>query len=241
MYCVYEHIRLDKNEPFYIGVGKFHKGKNRYNRPYDISGRNIIWKRIVDKTEYKINILYQDVTKEIASKKEKELINLYGRICNKTGILANLNTGGYEGYEHNRRRQVSCYKLTGEYVETFNSLIDAVHKYGGSTGCLHDVLNNKKGSTANLQWRYGNDINNIEKYSKFSTLKYKNRKIEQWSLDEKTLINTFDTVSEAHINTNIHLGNIWDICMKRKIKKINKKNPQVRKSAGGYKWKFKYI
>lgn len=90
MAYVYRHIRLDKNEPFYIGIGK----KPNYARATQIHGRNKIWKAIVAKTTYEIEILFDDITWEEANDKEMEFIALYGKIYNQTGILANLTDGG---------------------------------------------------------------------------------------------------------------------------------------------------
>ena len=90
---IYRHIRLDKNEPFYIGISS---DKNYY-RAKDYKKRNKIWKDIVNKSDYKIEILLDDISWEFACKKEIEFIKLYGRICNNTGCLANLSLGG-EGY-----------------------------------------------------------------------------------------------------------------------------------------------
>jgi hypothetical protein len=47
MAYIYRHIRLDKNEPFYIGIGSDDKGK--YNISSNLSKRNktaegFIWK-----------------------------------------------------------------------------------------------------------------------------------------------------------------------------------------------------
>jgi hypothetical protein len=89
---VYRHIRLDKNEPFYVGIGN----KKDYLRAYEKhpSKRNIIWNKIVSKTDYEVEIIYDEVTKTEASEKEKEFISLYGRIDLKSGILCNLTDGG---------------------------------------------------------------------------------------------------------------------------------------------------
>jgi len=93
MAYVYRHIRLDKNEPFYIGVATHIK------RAYEKNQRkNIIWKSIVSRTNYDIEILFDDLTREQALEKEIELIALYGRIDKKTGTLANLTDGG-EGFQ----------------------------------------------------------------------------------------------------------------------------------------------
>jgi hypothetical protein len=52
---LYRHIRLDKNEVFYIGIGGFsiNEKKNSYKRAYTKFKRNKIWNRIIDKTQYK--------------------------------------------------------------------------------------------------------------------------------------------------------------------------------------------
>ena len=87
--CIlYRHIRLDKNEPFYIGIS------NNVRRPYNSTLRNNIWKSIASKTEYRVDILFDDLTWEEACDKEKEFIKLYGRINTQTGILSNMTNGG---------------------------------------------------------------------------------------------------------------------------------------------------
>lgn len=43
-FYLYRHIRLDKNEPFYIGKGKkgnsFSSFENEYKRAFDLKNRN---------------------------------------------------------------------------------------------------------------------------------------------------------------------------------------------------------
>ena len=85
--CVYQHIRLDTNEVFYIGIGNI-------KRPYIISNRNIHWKNIVNKVGYKIEILYENLTWEEACNIEINLIKHYGRLDLGTGILINFTNGG---------------------------------------------------------------------------------------------------------------------------------------------------
>ncbi len=93
MAYVYRHIRLDKNEPFYIGIGSDSDGKCK--RAYQKkSRRNEIWKKIVSKTKYKVQILFDGLTWDEACQKEVELIALYGRIDKNNGTLCNLTDGG---------------------------------------------------------------------------------------------------------------------------------------------------
>jgi hypothetical protein len=88
MAIVYRHIRLDKNEPFYIGIGKTEK------RAYEKIKRNKFWHNVIAKTNYKVEILFDDLSWENAEEKEKEFIKLYGKRDNNTGCLVNITDGG---------------------------------------------------------------------------------------------------------------------------------------------------
>jgi hypothetical protein len=90
MAYVYRHIRLDKNEPFYIGIGS----DDSYFRANKKSQRNIHWKRIVSITDYEIEILVDNLNWDEAKKKEKEFITLYGRCDLGNGCLVNMTEGG---------------------------------------------------------------------------------------------------------------------------------------------------
>lgn len=96
-YYLYRHIRLDKMQPFYIGIGtkdsKFECPSN-YKRSYDTKYRNKIWKDIYKKTEIRIEILVESDDYNFIEQKEQEFISFYGRIDKNTGVLANLTDGG---------------------------------------------------------------------------------------------------------------------------------------------------
>jgi hypothetical protein len=87
---VYRHIRLDTNQVFYIGIGS----APYYKRAVSKRDRNIYWKRIVNKTDYKIEILFDEISIEEARIKEIEFISLYGRHNLGKGTLCNLTDGG---------------------------------------------------------------------------------------------------------------------------------------------------
>ena len=90
MAYVYRHIRLDKNKPFYIGIGT----RKNYLRAKTIVKRNTYWHNIVNKTDWYYEIMLDDLTIEEAQVKEKELIALYGRADLGKGELVNLTNGG---------------------------------------------------------------------------------------------------------------------------------------------------
>jgi hypothetical protein len=90
MAYVYRHIRLDKNQPFYIGIGS----DDYYNRAHSKKNRNKYWKNITRLTKYDIEILMDNLTWEKSCEKEKEFIALYGRKDLNKGILCNCTDGG---------------------------------------------------------------------------------------------------------------------------------------------------
>jgi hypothetical protein len=90
MAYVYRHIRLDKNEPFYIGIGNDMTNK----RAKEKARRSNLWKKIIAKSDYEVEILFDDITYDEAKLKEIEFIELYGRIDLGNGTLANLTNGG---------------------------------------------------------------------------------------------------------------------------------------------------
>ena len=139
-YYVYRHIRVDKNEPFYIGIGT----KSEQDLKYGYYGRasakhvdNNIWLKIIAKTEWRWEILLESGDRKFISEKEKEFILLYGRKCDNSGTLANLTLGGEEnhGYKHSNeaKRKISesqkgkpgrrlGAKLTPEQCEKFSEI-----------------------------------------------------------------------------------------------------------------------
>jgi len=95
MAYLYRHIRVDKNEPFYIGIGECNNNKgNIYKRAYNRSRRNSHWKNIVSKTDYIVEIIFDNLSWEEACEKEKWWINFYGRSDLGNGPLCNLTDGG---------------------------------------------------------------------------------------------------------------------------------------------------
>lgn len=119
MAYLYRHIRTDKNEPFYIGVGL--SNDNAYKRAYSSKNRNPHWHNIVKKTSYNVEIILDDLTDEEAFEKEIEFIKLYGKVLNG-GLLCNIadgGNGGCLGEEVNQLRSLSLmgHKISDETKE----------------------------------------------------------------------------------------------------------------------------
>ena len=90
MAYVYRHIRLDKNIPFYIGIGS----DDNHSRANFKHNRGSHWNNIVAKTDYEVEIMIDDITFEEAKTKEIEFISLYGRKDYFKGTLVNKTDGG---------------------------------------------------------------------------------------------------------------------------------------------------
>jgi hypothetical protein len=88
MAIVYRHRRLDNNTIFYIGIGVNEK------RAYQKRSRNSLWQNIVLKTDYKVEIIAENINYEEAKELEIFLISLYGRRDLNNGILCNMTAGG---------------------------------------------------------------------------------------------------------------------------------------------------
>lgn len=149
---LYRHIRLDKNQPFYIGVGL--KDDGRFSRSRAKYGRNKIWEEITKKSQYVVEIMMTDLSYDEVMRKEKEFIAFYGRICNDTGILSNLSLGGdgvlglhgplngNYGKKDWKRRPVLQIPLHGKCFFRYETLTQAaqetgLHKGNIATACSH--------------------------------------------------------------------------------------------------------
>lgn len=85
MFYVYEHIRPDTGMVFYVGKGS---GKRAYTR----SGRNIYWKRIVNKVgSFSVRIVADNLDEELSFLVESERIDQLKRL---NYSLCNMSDGG---------------------------------------------------------------------------------------------------------------------------------------------------
>lgn len=126
MAYVYRHIRLDKNEPFYIGIGS----DCSYKRAYVTKRNNRIWNSIVSRCDYRVEIMIDDLTWDEACEKEKEFIAMYGRINLNTGILSNLTDGGDGSFglkfTTESREKLSKSKMGYKHTEEWKKKMSAI-------------------------------------------------------------------------------------------------------------------
>ena len=174
---LYRHIRLDKNEPFYIGIGtkpeKFSETyESEYCRAFSKQRKDSkIWKLVVKKTDYEVEILMESEDYEFLKEKEIEFIKLYGRIDKGTGCLANMTDGGdgtlgvvvseekkkklsetshfrgRHGKNHFSSKKVYQYDLEGKFLREWENITEAakymkIHKSTLQKIVKHSVNNN---------------------------------------------------------------------------------------------------
>ncbi len=93
-YYLYRHIRPDKNEVFYIGIGTYFKS-SKYGRAYATKRRNTHWKNVVKlNPNYGIEIILESDDISFIKNREIEFIKLYGRRDLGLGTLVNMTNGG---------------------------------------------------------------------------------------------------------------------------------------------------
>ena len=129
---VYRHVREDKNEPFYIGIGTIGKRDKKYYRAFCAKRNNEIWNRIVSKSSYYVEIVQSNLTWEEAVKMEKYFIGLYGKICDGSGILSNITNGGEGCYgmihSSETRDKISLKKLGAKLTADHKLKISKANK-----------------------------------------------------------------------------------------------------------------
>jgi hypothetical protein len=147
MAIVYEHLRNDTNEVFYVGIGKFKK------RAYSKEYRNKFWNHIVSKHGHTINIIHKDLSWEDACKMEKLLIEKYGRRDLGKGNLVNMTDGG-DGRlgmicsEKTRQKISEANKGRTFSEETKQKFREAMMGNKYSLGIKHSEESNQKLSAA---------------------------------------------------------------------------------------------
>lgn len=238
MAYVYTYTRLDKNEVFYVGIGS----DSKYKRAKNISLRTDYFKKIINKSKYKLDIVFDNLSWEEACLKEIELVALYGRKDLKTGTLVNFTDGG-EGRKGSQNKITPIYQinLQGTIIKEWVNVEIICNYFNINRHNLYAALNNKVFTCNKFIWCYKEKYNNshIEDIV-FKINKNKQRlkngiakesgKIYQYDLDGN-FINEFNSIKEASLKTNTRYS-----CICCCVNNTNK-----RKIANNFIWKKEKI
>ncbi len=217
MAVVYRHIRLDKNEPFYIGIGK------SLERAFSIKSRNKYWQSIYKITSIEVEILFENLTLEEAFEKEVEFIKIYGRKDLGLGTLVNMTDGGYGTVNHSPEvlKSIST-KLSGRKIPKNSAKKSAISRTGlkrnqTTKDRISAKLKNKPKSPKHIlalskakTGKKGNNSTEVEQYSK-----------------QGVLVAIYNSQISASRTTGINKGS------------INNNLKGLAKSAGGFIFKYK--
>jgi hypothetical protein len=154
MAYVYTYTRLDKNEIFYVGIGS----DTKYKRAKNLSLRTDYFKKIINKSKHKLDIVFDNLSWEEACQKEIELIALYGRKDLKTGSLVNFTDGG-EGRKGSQNRITPTYQidLQGNIIKEWVNIETISKELKIDRHNLYAVLNGKVLTSNKFIWIYKKD------------------------------------------------------------------------------------
>lgn len=227
---LYRHIRLDKNEPFYVGIGNYKddicKKSKKYFRAYSRYGRTKFWKDITNKTDYKVQIILESSNYQFILDKEKEFVEIYGRRNLNTGTLCNLRPGGewcptglsVKGYN---QKAILQYDLEGNFIKEWESGYKIEQELKIYSSYIKLVVKGKGSHSHNYQWRY-----KTENYPlKIEKVTIRKREVSQYNLNGE-FIKKYDTIKEAALNNNISTSDIILCCQKQ------------RGTAKNFQWRY---
>lgn len=188
MAYVYRHIRLDENEPFYIGIGH----DDFYKRANCKRQRNPHWSNIVKNSQYIIEILIDNISWGEACVKEIEFIKLHGRIDLKTGSLVNLTDGGEGtiGHKHTQKT-VNLFSRQRKNKNQTEKQYFANCNRTQSIKSREKISKSSKGHTRHTK----EQIDAIIKHNKTKIISQKTR--DRWSKKRKGIKQT-----KEHIENN---------------------------------------
>lgn len=169
-YYLYQHIRLDTKEVFYIGIGKKvqHriKGlKTEFERAFARAKRSNFWKNIANKTDIKVEILLESNDLLYIKQKEIEFIKKHGRRAyDPGGTLVNFDVGGgLNTCPKKRGIAVNQLSIDGTLIKTWSELSHIEKELGFLKTNIVKCCRKKQLTAYGYKWQYYNnhDYDNV--------------------------------------------------------------------------------
>ncbi len=198
---VYQHIRLDTNQVFYIGIGRSYPYKKRARVSTSLY-RNELWHKIVNEHGHRWEIVFDNLTQDEARAKEVELILKYGRISDGTGILCNIARGGLGNWD---------YKHTNETKNKLRESVLKQNREGNNPrlGCKHSDKSKSIMRLRKLGIKHSEEQNEHQSKAR-STGTYKIYK-------DNNLLGSFHSTSIAFKSTGVPPRSISQLASNNKI------------------------
>lgn len=158
-YYVYIHV-LENNTPFYVGLGQ-------NKRALSISGRTNSWKKLYN-NKCKYAIIKENLSLFEANILEKELITKYGKLCDNTGTLVNIQNGGLcPNIDYYLNTSIYSLDLLGNIIKEYNNIKEAQDLDNFKMSAIKQCLMGKRTTYIGYQFikqqNYINSINHIHK------------------------------------------------------------------------------
>lgn len=130
--------------------------------------------------------------------------------------------------DYNIGVRVNQYDKLGKYIQTFDSITDAIKVLGVKNGSpISQVCRKRKRTAYGFQWRYTDEFDMGVNIYKVQENRGKNscKSVMQFDINGK-YINTYESIVEAEKITRANASAITMCCNSK------------RKTAGGYKWEY---
>jgi len=233
---LYQHIRLDTQTVFYVGIAK------NISRAYSKHNRNDHWRKIVNKVGYRVELLLENISYDEARRREISMIRLWGRDDIGTGPLVNMTDGG-DGMENlskesiakahtpeiiarrskTRKKPVLQYSKSGKLIKEWESASDANIYFRGFDSVDSRITRCCRGKTPAVYgyvWRYKSpelwfepSYDNKWYDKEFTKQRSQSQKnpIKQYSLSGE-FIKEWTSASDVEVELDISASTILKCC-----------------------------
>ena len=208
-YYIYRHIRLDKDQVFYVGIGT--KRVNckaltcEYYRAFTYDSRSSFWWNIVNKTDFRVDLLFETSDIDLIISKEIEFIKLYGRKDLGSGTLVNLTNGGdgIKGYNHTHETKLKMVLQKKKFIESKKDAFLELYNSGVSRLDICEKLNISPWTASKIRKLYINNKRENSRKKKYYCYSILGDLLFYSTLSD---LSKFTGMSESGIRGNLSSG-----------------------------------